>query len=346
MNYNGIMDSFLPFYEKETNLLKADKVVLWNGVTNPQVTIINLAKEYGKETIEIEHGMCAVSDYKVDLKDTSNGMGGKPFIADKICVWGKRSAEIMYNAGAPKEKVFIVGSPILWNYEYRYTCDDEERILAGFGGTEIKDKQDGRVWKLMGHREYIPTNKERKYIIFFPYHDATPKGLEENRKIWQQIKNRDDVVVKLSSNYANEKDDNPFKELVKYETKRAKNQPPKAFIADTRKQLSTQLNKKLLEMASCAVMGAPGTTNGICYAMQVPTIVPKIDWGWRVDGKLEFDIHKGDYDCEPDKINEAIDKILEQDTKIDERRECAEEFMGTDLEECPRDLIRRVIDAI
>ena len=96
-------------------------------------------------------------------------------------------------------------------------------------------------------------------------------------------------------------------------------------------------------MASCAVMGAPGTTNGLAWAMDIPTLVPKIDWGWRVNGEIDYDIHKGDYSCEPDDINNAIEKILLQDTLIEERSECAKEFMGTDLEECPRDLIRKVI---
>jgi len=359
---NGVCECFKRFLTLESNLLKADKVVVWNDLVGAEKRIVEMAKEYGKESIIIEHGMKAITDYQKNLYDNIWRMGGKTLIADKICVWGKVSADILLEAGISKDRVFTVGSPIVWNYEYKYNCGDDERVVPWFGGKTILDKTDGREWKLTGHRQYIPKHEESKYVLFFPFHDFTTYGAENNRRIWNQIKHRDDVVIKLSTPYARDDSSNPFQEIVQYEQKRAELirektndelagrvsnvkeiPPPKGFIADIRKPMSVALNKRLLAKASVAVMGAPGTTNGIAWAIGVPTIVPKIDWGWRIDGKQAYDIHEADYGCEKEEINETIDRVLKKDDKKKQREKSAIEFMGTD-KGSPRDNILSVLN--
>jgi hypothetical protein len=344
VNFNGVMDCFLPFFEKTTNLLQADKVLVWNDLVQPCKKIVELAREYGKESIMIEHGMKAVTDYQLDFRDINNGMGGRPFIADKICVWGNRSKEIMTEVGISEDRVFVVGSPTLWDYEYRYLCGGEERILRTFAGNKVKDKVDGKLWEFSGHRMGMPTVKERKYILFFPFHDYMPIGIEANRRIWEQLKNRNDVVVKLPTVWLTQKDDdkNPFKELLALPQEELNK---RCVISDIRSILSSELNKRLLEKAKIAVIAQPGTTNGMAWAMDIPVIVPDIDWGWRVNGKRYDDYQIGDYVCDADKINEEIDKVWNHDTKTEERKKCAIELMGVEAGN-PRDNILRVIRGI
>lgn len=340
-NYNGIMDCFLPFIQKTTNLLDADKVIVWNDLVQPEKQIVEMAKEYGKESTVIEHGMKAVSDYQKDLKDIYTGMGGKPFIANKICVWGNKSKQIMLDAGVSEERIFVVGSPIIWEHEYKYICEakKDQRILRGFIGMKVKDPTDEKLWEFAGHRSWIPQNKSKEITIFFPHHDYTAYAREQNKLIWDKVKFRDDIFIKLPQSYNNEEDQNPFKEIVKMKPEERKKI---CAVADTKTGLSNHINRKLLERAKAAVIVAPGTINGVCWSLDVPTIVPKIDYFWRINGEIVYDIHKADYECDKGGVNEKVEEILKKDTKAKEREEYAREFMGTDAGN-PRDNIIKAI---
>lgn len=340
-NYNGVLDQIIPFFEETKNPLKAEKYVTWNDLVQPQERTVRMMQELGKECIVIEHGMKAVSDYQIDLKDINNGMGQKPFIADKICVWGNKSKEIMLKAGVSEDRVFVVGCPNLWDYQYRYLCGEEERILRTFAGIKVKDKSDNKIWEFKGHRSGIPVNKERKYVLFFPFHDYTKKGKEENKKVWDRIKFRQDVIVKLPIAYLNKEDENPFKELIDLPQEELNK---RAVVSDTRSAMSSEVNKRLLEKAKVAVMTAPGSINGFCYALKVPCIVPSdIDWNLRnLKGERVDDFQVGDYTCKTEDINEMIEEVLKNDTKESDRHKCAVDLMGIEAGN-PRDNIISVI---
>jgi hypothetical protein len=339
-DYNGVLSQVLPFFEVVNNPLKAEKYVTWNDLVQPQERTVRMMKDLGKEVIIVEHGMKAVTDYQVDMRDIRNRCGGRPFIADKICVWGNRSRDIMLEAGIGEDRVFVVGSPNLWDYQYKYTCGEEERILRTFAGIKVKDKSDNKLWEFQGHRSGIPVNKERKYIYFFPFHDYNKRGKEDNKRVWDVIKFRSDVIVKLPSGYLSKDDDNPFKELVALPQEEFNK---RAITTDTRGSFSNEVNKRLLEKAKCLIATAPGSINGYCWAMDVPVITPFIDYGLRsLKGEVIYDLHPADYTCEVEDINEKIEEVLKNDTLKEQRQQCAREFMGTEVGN-PRDLIIKVI---
>lgn len=339
-NYNGILDSIMPFYNKTTNLLKADFYLGWQDVVQPDKRIIELCKEYKIPSLIVEHGMKAVSDYQKDLKDTSNGMGGKELIADKILVWGNKSKQIMLEAGVKENRIEIVGSPIIWKYEYKYKNGDQEKIVEFMAGKYITDPVTKLKWELTAIREYIPSVIKKDYVFLFIYHDWTPQGIQRNKEIYDQLKHRDDLFVIMTTNYGNEKPENPFLEIVKMPNE---TRSKKAIINRTSSSQTMIRNRALLQYAKCVVAVAPGTINGVAWSYDIPTIVPRYDWGWKVKGKTVYDIHKADYECDPLKINEKIEEVWENDTKVEDRKMLAKDFMGTEMG-VPRDNIRAILD--
>lgn len=337
---NGIMSCFLPFFERTTNLIEAEKVVVWQDVKTPCKKIVELAKEMNKETIVIEHGMGAVRDYYFNLWNCKYDRKPHQLIADKICVWGSKSKQMLVESGVSEERIRVVGSSILWDYEYRYTHKDRESIIKYYVGKETIDPETHETWTYAGWKAEIPHNIKRDLVIFFPHHDNTELPVEANKMTWNQIRERTDLFTKLSEPYIHSDENNPFNDLI-FLKEEERNK--RCVVCNVRTARNMEINKRLLERAKCIVSASPGTINGCAWAMDVPVIQPRIDWFDRTrDGDIVYNIREGDYECEPDKINEKIDEVLKEDTKKEARRKAAIEWMGIE-EGNPRDNIIRVI---
>lgn len=327
-NRNNVLTDLEPFLDITTNLLEADIYLTWNDLIEPQKTNINEAKLLGKPVIVVEHGMKAVSDYQSDLVATFENMGGRALLADYILVWGDKSREILLKAGIQKEKIYVVGSPIIWENEYIYKNQNNEFVTLGFFHSElVVDPRTNQTWKLQGCRSYIPRNETGGKIVgFYPHHDYNGIGMEGNRLVWNQIKHRDDVFICLPQNYVNEEKENPFKELLDLPVEI---KSKKAIALNIESPKSIAFHRKFLQKVGCIVSTIPGTINGLCWAINAPIINPRIDWGWRdLAGNVIYDNHSGDYVCNIDKLNKKIDSVLKKDTKQKQREKCAIDFMG------------------
>lgn len=340
-NYNNILNDVLSCYEKTTNLLEAEAYITWNDVVKDQVRIIEMCKEYKKKSIVVEHGMKAVSDYAKNLKDISNGMGGRKLLADHICVWGEASKKILLEAGTDEKRIHVVGSPVVWDHDYVYKSRDEIKTVRFNAGLKVFDPKDQREWLLEGCRSYIPQNEVRNVVAFFPHHDYTPYAIEQNRKVYEQIKNRKDIFIKLSGNYGNREKENPFLDELNMP---AEERQHRNIVIETTVPQNLLFVKELLKRCKCVISTIPGTINGICAAMNVPVIQPRIDWHWRNEkGETIYDDYASDYICEIEEINKTIMDIEKEDVKREIRRKFAIEYMGIEKGN-PTVNIRKVID--
>lgn len=342
-NYNNILNDVLSYYHQTTNLLEAAAYVTWNDLIQPQNKVIQLCKEHNKPTIVVEHGMKAVSDYQKDLRDIKVNMGGKPMIADKFCVWGQKSKDILLAADIPENKVELVGSPVIWVSEYLYKNKNKEsRVVPFHAGIEVVDPNTKEKWSLEGCRKHVPQYEAGNIVVFFPGHRVDEFTLQKIQLVYDQIKHRSDVFVMLSENFLNDKEDNPFRDLLKM--KDVQEQRTKCIAIPTNSPQNMNFIRCLLKKTKCAISVIPGTINGICWAMNVPIITPKIDFGWRdLDDKTIYDLHEADYICDEDKVSATLDGVLSKDTKADIRKSHAIDFMGIELGD-PTSNIRKVID--
>lgn len=335
-NYNNTLTHLLPLYERVDNLLLADFFLTWNDLVSPNKENVRLAQKHGKPAIIMEHGMKAVSDYQKDLKDIALKMGGKPFVADHMMTWGDKSREIMIEAGVPEDKVTAVGSPIVMDFMYRYESDYKiSKIVPFNAGGVVIDPNTKVRWTLKECEISLPQidkNEQGKpdgnLIIFLPYHDWREEGIKKTQLIWDKIKDMPNVLVAASSAYQNEKEDNPFLDLLKIENYNERIQ--KIICSDIRKPSNMDLIKGLFRRAKLVITTIPGTLNGVAWAMDVPTLVPKIDWKWRRNGKVVYDIWPADYDCDIEDLDFTISTILKNDTKQSDRAYYAKYFMGID----------------
>ena len=327
-NYNNILSDLISHYEETTILHRAGLYVGWNDLVNPDKKIVELCKKHDVPSLIVEHGMKAVSDYQMGLKDIHNGMGEKPFIADNIAVWGDASKDIMLNAGVDESKIHVVGSPIIWDHKYIYGYGEEELEVPFFVGAKNIDPNTGEEWELKGCESSIPKNEKQSIVAYFIHHDYTEMGRKYNGLIYDQLKHRDDLFVKLTSSYLKRDDKNPFQELLEIED--PKDRATKCIAIDPQLKKNMFFIKQLLKKCKAVVTTIPGTINGVCWAMDVPVIVPKIDWGWRDgEGNTIYDSQDADFVCEIDEINDVIDGLCEGD-KQKEREEAAKYFMGVD----------------
>jgi len=347
-NYNNLLNQILPLYENVDNILKADFLLTWNDLVSPNREIVQLAKEFKKPSFIIEHGMKAVSDYQKDLQDVRFNMGGKPFTADHMFLWGDKSKEIMIESGVSSDKISVVGSPIIYNYEYVYSCGSETKTVPFNAGLSIIDPETERKWELQEGIISLPQidrdergNPAGNLITFFPYHDWTEQGLENTKEIWDKIKHLPNIVVAASSSYQNHKPENPFLDLLKVEP--YEERIKKIICSDIRRPGNIDFVKNILRRSKLIITTIPGTINGIAWCMDVPILSPKIDWNWRYKGKPIFDICDADYSCELDDIEINIHNILKDDTKENERLKYAKYYMGIDKGN-PIENIRSFID--
>jgi len=347
-NYNNTLTHLLPLYEQVDNLLLADFLLTWNDLVSPNKENVLLAQKHNVPAIIIEHGMKAVADYEKGLEDIAFKMGGKPFISDHIMTWGDKSRDIMLEAGLDESKVTTVGSPVIRDYFYRYQSEEGMKTVPFNAGDLIIDPTTKTEWHLLDATMEIPRmrrdkdgNPLGKLILFMPYHDWTENGRKQTAAIYEKIKDIPNLLVAASSVYNNQDKDNPFLELMKIEpySERIK----KILCSDIRKPTNIDLIKRLFERATLVITAIPGTVNGIAWAMDVPTLVPRIDWHWRREGNVVYDIHPADYSCELDNLVPTIESILAKDTKTDERLEYAKYFMGIDKGN-PVENMRKVIE--
>lgn len=337
-NYNNILNDIIPFYKETSNLLSADVCLTWNDLVNPNKKIVELCKEHGIPSFVVEHGMKAVSDYQKNLKDTHNNMGGKELIADNIMVWGDKSKEIMLDAGVSKDRIHVVGSPIIWDHKYTYSSNNGETKTVPFNaGQTVIDPQTKDEWQLEGITSEVPRNEKRSIIVFFPHHDWTPRAIEKNRLVWEQIKDIPNVFVKLSKPYMNRHENNPFREILDIEDDNERR--IKCIGIDTNSPNNLQFIKKLLTKAAMVITAIPGTINGICWSMDVPIIVPQIDWDWKENGKTIYDIWPADYRCKVEELENMVWDVKDNDTLTKERLEYANYFMGLDKGSSSKNII-------
>lgn len=344
-NRANTLNDLLGYYDETTNLLAANALITWNDLVPPQKTIVMKAREFGIPSIIVEHGMKAVSDYQYDLHDIKYNMGGKTAIADNYFLWGNKSKSIMADAGVDPSKLHVIGSPIIWNHEYVYSNGNDTRCIGANFGETVTDPATGVVWNLDGCRSFIPKYDGGDIIVFFPPHIATPYYIEKTRIIWDQIKHRNDVFVKLSADYMRDFPDNPFIDLIKMEDASIRRE--KMIGIDINHVKNLPFIKSLLRRTRLLITAMPGTINGIAWSMGVQTLVPRIDWFWRDNsGEIVYDIHPPDYQCEERGINEAITDILNDgDDRCEMRSIFAEEFMGVNLGN-PTTNMRSLIDKI
>ena len=344
-NFNGTLNHLIPLYKQTDNLLKSEFIVTWNDLVQPEKELVELAKEFNKPSFVVEHGMKAVSDYEKGLEDTYNKMGGKPFIADHMMVWGQKSKDIMIEAGTPEDKITVVGSPIIKDFSYRYSSNKGEIKEVPFNaGPLVVDPENDMEWELLDCGISIPRNEKDskgQLIVFMPFHDWKEEGVIKTQKIWDKIKHMPNVFVAASSAYQNKDPLNPFLDLLKEEDYRKRIQ--KIMCTDIRKPTNISFVKNLLKKASIVITAIPGTVNGIAWAMDTPILTPNMDWNWVKDGKAVFDIWPADYTCEVDDIESKIESIIKKDTKGKERLEYAKYFMGIDAGN-PIDNMRNCIE--
>lgn len=92
----------LPFTK---NIDEADTLIVWNDVYPLERTLIDYARKKGKKTYVMQHGRRGSSRYYPPFNEQ--------IYADKMLVWGGGDLESLVRAGHPKEKIKIVGSPLL-----------------------------------------------------------------------------------------------------------------------------------------------------------------------------------------------------------------------------------------
>jgi hypothetical protein len=349
-NYNNTITHLMPLYERVDNLLKADFMLTWNDLVPPNRENVRLGQKHDIPSLIIEHGMKAVSDYEKGLEDTVLKMGGKPFVSDHMMTWGDKSREIMLEAGVPESNVTTVGSPIIRDYLYKYRDQDgNEKVVPFNAGGIVIDPETKSRWELIDCTVSLPQidrdasgNPDGNLIIFLPYHDWRMEGIEKTQMIWDQIKDYPNVLVAASTAYQNEKEENPFKELLaeKDYNKRIE----KIICSDIRKPSNMDLVKGLFKRAKLVITTIPGTINGVAWAMDLPIIVPKIDWNWKRDGKVIHDIWPADYSCDVADLVHTMDSVLKNDNKAQDRLKYAKYFMGIDKGN-PIDNMRKVIDS-
>ena len=349
-NHNNVLNDTLNFYKLTDNLLLADAYITWNDLVDPQKRVIQLAKEYGKPSIVVEHGMKAVSDYQVDMRDIVHNMGGKDMIADIFCCWGNKSQSILLEAGIKQDRIRVIGSPIAWEHDYHYVNkrakkhEASNQIVKFFGGEQIIDPTDGAIWELEGCHSYIPTYDKGKIISYFPGHNYDKYTIKQVQKVYDQIKDEPNLFIVLADSYVNSEEDNPFRDIIDMKDDRSRRE--KAIVLPPGNPKNMMFIKALLKRTKIAITTIPGTINGVCWAMNVPTIVPEIDWHWRdLEGKVIYDIHDADYRCDEDKIKEEIQNVLENDSKGELRTQFAIEFMGIDCGS-PTTNLRDIIDKL
>jgi len=94
-----------PFIEYTKNIDQADTVIVWNDIYVVERSIIDYARKLGKKTYVMMHGRRGSSRYYPPFNE--------PIYADKFLVWGESDKQALIQAGHPKEKIEVVGCPIL-----------------------------------------------------------------------------------------------------------------------------------------------------------------------------------------------------------------------------------------
>jgi len=106
-DHNNILSDVAKELEITEDFKEADKVVLWQDVIGLGRGIAELARQWDKPIIVVQHGANSHIDY------------GPPnrykLLADKFCSWGTRSRDALLEYGVPKKKIVITGSTI-FNY--------------------------------------------------------------------------------------------------------------------------------------------------------------------------------------------------------------------------------------
>lgn len=320
------MNEILPRVEFTNNLLKADLFLTWNSVLREDVRNLELAKEYGKPSVVLNHGLMAENDHNPNIADYVTNMCGNPMVADKYLSFGEHGRQILLDAGVPKEKTAVVGCPIVWEDNYAYTNNGKAVIFKSYAGQAIKDPKTGLTWDLTEERHIPVKYIGGERIAYFPNHSMHYK--DRTKEVYEQIKDMRGLCIKATHAYHDM--NGPFKELLE---QKFEDRVSKIIFPDIQHPHNLELVKGLIARSKVVVTDIQSTLCLLAYSMGVHVVIPKYDWKVRnKNDEIVYPSTYADVLCEPDKIRETIEAILEG--KIDKRAEmqkAAIEMAGIDL---------------
>lgn len=342
---NGLFNDVVPFIERTNNFLKAKAYLTWNCVVEPQKRNIQLAKEYCIKSFVYNHGLYGHEDHCSFMSDIHTPIHKMPMTADVYLCWGKRDYNDLKNEGIPEEKLKIVGYTGLWESVYDYKLDSGKIFRTSFNsGNTIEDPKTKEKGVLVGRDHRIRKQHEKpKWILYMPSHDVIDRHLCHTLKNYKILKDVKDLIIKSSSAYVGLDDKNPFKDIKDYnycgkcdiliETKYGKfckceqcggEMPlmPKVTYTATSSPDNLAKLRILISESKCVITDYVGTPNLLCYAMGVPVITIKNDYGLRLNGEITHHACSADILCEPKDLLKTIEDVISG--KIDKKKEMAE----------------------
>jgi len=309
---SNLLNDLLPRVEYTNNLLEADVFLTWNSVLKEHERNIELAKEYKIPSFVYNHGLMGEHDHDPNVIDHLTGQNGKPMIADYHLSWGQGGKDILLRAGVPKEKIKIVGCPILWQHQYWYKYKEMVTRPLGFRVDHIVDPVTKEKWELC-KEEHKPVKYDGKgqLITFFPNHSM--HYIKRTWETYDQIKDFENVFIKAVPEHANWTD-SPFKALD------SEDRHKKIMFIDPQIPQNLNLVQEVLKKTKIVVTDVPGTIQLQAWAAGCHVVIPRYDWGveFKKDGSMYTE---ADCVCEPDKVKETIQDILSG--KIDKTKEMA-----------------------
>lgn len=109
-NYNGVLDLVQDSLEESNELTKnpheADVFILWQDIRGDFLQLAEIVKYHLKKPLVVmQHGRGATRDYGIP--------NNFKLLADKILVWGESEEKRLLSYGIPKERIVVVGCPML-----------------------------------------------------------------------------------------------------------------------------------------------------------------------------------------------------------------------------------------
>lgn len=345
-----------PFLDLTNNLLESSIYLTWNSVVNPQLMNIKIAQEYGKKVFLYNHGLYGHEDHCPHILDIHTNVCGVPMIADKYLCWGPRDYNDLIKAGYPKEKLAIVGFSGMWESVFSYKLETGRTLITSYcAGETIQDPKTKIKGALIARDHQIPKQHEKaKWILYIPSHDIIERHLVHTRKVYELLKDTPDLIIKACSQYVGLDDKNPFKDEKDYnycgkcdklitavDTKWKKcdcgaDMPimPKVTYTSINSPDNLAKLRNLIRESKVVITDYIGTPSLICYAIGVPCITFKNDYGLRElnkDGEYVMTNHETEADiiATPENLMQTIQDVISgKINKKKEMSEAAEELGG------------------
>lgn len=320
-NRSNLLNDFITNVEYEDNLLEADIMLDWNCVLGEQKRNYELAKEYKKPSFVYAHGLMAENDHNSDIIDHLTGQNGKPMIADYHLSWGQGGKDILLDAGLDDKRIKLTGCPVLWQHHYWYKHGDEVTKPLGFRVKHIIDPNTGNKWELCREEhKQVRYDGKGQLVTFMPNHSM--HYIDRTAETFNQIKDFAGIFVKAIPSHA-DWPDSPFKIFD------GENRHNRIMFMDPQMPANLHLMHEILKKTKVLVTEVPGTVQLLAWSAGCHVVMPRYDWGVesKKSGKKSL-ATKADVECDPDKITETVQSIL--DGKIDKTKEMAEmaEYWG------------------